>query len=290
MAPHNEAAWLPAEKVRPLQVGPAPYTPAGPGQLVVQNAAVAINPVQCYKQLLGNALLSYIRYPCILGGDVAGTVVEVGPGVQRFRPGDRVVAAALAIAEASNDPAEGAFQHYTVVREHMAAPLPANIPFERACVLPLALSTAAYGLFHNEFLALDMPTTTTVTRNDSDRRTVLITGGASSVGANAVQLAAAAGYDVVSTSSPKNFAYVKTLGAREVLDYHSDKLVEGLLAAVHGRVLAGAYAIGEGSVEACAAVLGRHEEVEKKLVASAMPVGGDFGGRSCCPSFSPCRD
>lgn len=273
MSYHNEAAWLPAKQVKPLQVAPAPYTPPGPGQMVVKNGAVAINPIDWQKQILGNILLGYIKYPFVLGGDVAGTVVEVGPGVERFKVNDRIVAAALAIAPISGNPAEGAFQKYTVVREHMASPLPYNISFQQACVIPLTLCTAAYGLFHHDFLALDMPTVPP--RKNENNRVVIITGGASSVGANAIQLAAQAGYDVVSTSSPKNFDMVKKLGAQYVFDYNSKTLAQDLAAAVQGRQLAGAYAIGDGAVEVCTTVLSHHPNVTKKFIAMAggSPLG-----------------
>ncbi len=123
MPPTNHAAWLPSKSARQLQPGPAPYTPPGPGQIVLKNGAVAINRVDWAKQLAGGLALSYIRYPSVLGGDVAGTVVEVGPDVQRFRVGARVLANAAALVPASNDPAEGGFQQFTVIREHLAAPL-----------------------------------------------------------------------------------------------------------------------------------------------------------------------
>lgn len=279
--PQNEAAWLSAKQVKPLQVGPAPYTVPGPGQIVIKNAAVAINPIDWQKQILGDILLGYIKYPFVLGGDVAGTVVEIGTGVHRFKVNDRVVGAALAIAPASGKAAEGAFQRYTVVREHMAAPLPDHISYEQACVMPLTLSTAVYGLFHPEFLALDMPTvppnTTDSTGNGtkSTPRAVIITGGSSSVGANAIQLAVAAGYEVLSTSSPKNFDFVRRLGASHVFDYNSKTLATDFLQALKGRSLAGAYAIGDGAVEVCTFVMTRHKDTTHKFVAMAggSPLG-----------------
>ncbi|KAG6361751.1 hypothetical protein INS49_009979 [Diaporthe citri] len=274
--PKNEAAWLPAKQVKPLEVGPAPYTAPGPGEIVVKNAAVAINPIDWQKQILGDILLGYIKYPFVLGGDVAGTVTEVGPGVQRFKVNDRVVAAALAIAPVSGNAAEGAFQRYTLIREHMASPLPDHISYEQACVMPLTLSTAVYGLFHPSFLALDMPNVPSIsTSRKSAPRAVIITGGSSSVGANAIQLAVAAGYEVLSTSSPKNFDFVKKLGAAQVFDYNSKTLAADVLVALEGRSLAGAYAIGDGAVEVCTLVMTRHKNTTHKFVAMAggSPLG-----------------
>ncbi|KAI1119748.1 GroES-like protein [Nemania abortiva] len=275
--PQNEAAWLAAKQAKPLHVGPAPYTAPGPGQIVVKNAAVAINPIDWQKQILGDNLLGYIKYPFVLGGDVAGNVAEVGPGVRRFKVNDRVVAAALGLAPTSANAAEGAFQRYTLVREHMAAPLPDHISYEQACVMPLTLSTAVYGLFHPDFLGLDMPTVPPVTREPASSRAVIITGGSTSVGANAVQLAVAAGYEVLSTSSPKNFDFVKKLGASHVFDYNSATLANEFLRALRGRTLFGAYAIGDGAVEVCTLVMTRHRNTTHKFVA--MAGGSPLGDR-----------
>ncbi|KAI1380533.1 GroES-like protein [Hypoxylon crocopeplum] len=267
MPPNNSAAWLPAKSVKPLQIGPAPYTPAGAGQIVVKNRAVAINPVDWGKHQAGNAILGYIKYPFILGGDVAGDVVEVGPGVERFRVGDRVLGQAAAAAPTSNNPAEGAFQHYTIIREHLAAPIPNWMSYEQACVLPLALLTAAYGLFHQNFLALDPPTVPPPLPT-ANKRTIIITGGSSSVGSCAVQLAVSVGYQVYSTASPKNFAYVEKLGATRVFDYHSATLVDDMVAELKGTSLVGMFVIGDGFVEACSTVL-RLCGSSKKFIAFA---------------------
>ncbi|KAI1421081.1 GroES-like protein [Xylaria sp. FL1777] len=272
----NRAAWLPFKSAKPLKVGSAPYTPPGPGQIVVQNRAVAINKVDWGKQIIGDLGLNYIKYPFILGGDVAGIVVAIGPGVQRFRIGDRVLGSAVAISEESNNPAEGAFQSFTVIREHLAAPLPDHVTFERASVLPLCLSTAAYGLFHSGSLALgvpELPASVKLINNSEQRRVVLITAGASSVGCCAIQLASAAGYEVLSTASPKNFDYVKKLGAEHVFDYRSATLVDDILAKLPGRNLMGAYAIGEGAIQTCCGVLKSHKGPKRMFVADA---GGDF--------------
>ncbi|KAI0842743.1 GroES-like protein [Hypoxylon sp. FL0890] len=266
MSPSNTAAWLPDKCAKPLQVGPAPYTPPKAGEIVVQNAAVAINPVDWIKQQAGNAIMGYIKYPFILGGDVAGQVVQIGPNVERFRVGDRVIAQAAAAAPASNNPAEGAFQHYTVIREHLASVIPDWMSYEQAVVLPLALLTAACGLFHQDFLALDPPTVPAAPPNG---KAIIVTGGSSSVGSNAVQLAVSAGYQVYSTASPKNFAYVEKLGATRVFDYHSPNLVDDITAALQGKAVAGAFVVGDGAAEACTKVLRRCGRAANKFIAFA---------------------
>ncbi|KAL2131926.1 hypothetical protein VTI74DRAFT_4428 [Chaetomium olivicolor] len=255
MSPSNTAAWLTAKGAKPLEVKPAPYTAPGPGEVVIHNGAVAINPVDWMKQLMGDIMLGHIKYPFVPGCDVAGQVVEVGPGVDRLRVGDRVLANAVGGAPAANRAAEGAFQLYTVARQHLVSPIPDSISYEQACAIPLGLVTAAYGLFHQDFLGLDLPSVPA--RENPIGRAVIVTGGSSSVGCNAVQLAAAAGYDVYTTCSAKNFDYAKRLGAKHVFDYHNTGWTAEMVEALRGKPVMGAYAIGDGSVEGCAEVLRR---------------------------------
>jgi NADPH:quinone reductase-like Zn-dependent oxidoreductase len=278
--PENKAAWLSASGVKPLEIGPGPYTSPGHHQIVVKNSALGINSVDWAKQMLGETLLGYIRYPFVLGEDVAGTVVEVGEGVERFHVGDRVVAAAAAIS--TNISPEGGFQLYTVIREWLATPLPDSITFEQASVIPLAIFTASYGLFDTGYLGLDLPTVP-ARQSSNDKRVVIITGGSSAVGSTAIQLAVSAGYAVVLTASPKNFDYVKKLGAAHVFDYKSDSVIDDINAAVKGFHLAGGYSIGDGSIDLLAAVLSKHQGPSvHKFIALA---GGKPGGGSIDPSI-----
>jgi NADPH:quinone reductase-like Zn-dependent oxidoreductase len=85
--PTNQAAWL-TKAGTLLEVGEAPLPKAGPGELVVRNAAVAINPLDCHMQDHG---VFVQQFPSIFGCDIAGTVYEVGQGVERFKTGDRVI-------------------------------------------------------------------------------------------------------------------------------------------------------------------------------------------------------
>lgn len=98
---------------------------------------------------------------------------------------------------------------------------------------------------------------TTTTTADA----VAVWGGSTAVGSNAIQLARAAGYEVVTTASPKNFEYVRSLGATTVFDYKQPDTTQKIIDALQGKNCAGALAIGIGSLEACidivAAVPGR---------------------------------
>jgi NADPH:quinone reductase-like Zn-dependent oxidoreductase len=75
------------------------------------------------------------------------------------------------------------------------------------------------------------------------------------VGSNAIQLAVAAGYSVVATASPKNFEYVKSFGAAHAFDYRSKDVVSEIIAALRGKAVVGALAIGAGSALVCLDIL-----------------------------------
>ncbi|KIX07695.1 zinc-binding alcohol dehydrogenase domain-containing protein cipB [Rhinocladiella mackenziei CBS 650.93] len=128
--PTNKAAWLVAEKVKPLEVKSAPYTAPGPHELVVRNAAVAINPLDWKLQ---DAARYPLKYPAILGQDVAGEIIEVGDAVTRFKVGDRVLGHGTGIFTGRNE--ESGFQLYTVLGDNLTSPIPDSVSFEAAAWL-----------------------------------------------------------------------------------------------------------------------------------------------------------
>jgi NADPH:quinone reductase-like Zn-dependent oxidoreductase len=251
MTKTNTAAWLRRKHGR-LEAGPAVYTAPDPEQIVVRNHAVAINPLDWIIQVEGNLLYGWLKYPVILGADVAGEVVEVGSAVTRFQVGDRVLGHAISTDKDSAPAAGGGFQQYTVLLERLAAPLPAAVGFEEAATLPLAVSTAACGLFEPDQLGLRRPEEGA----PASGKTVLVWGGSTSVGAQAIQLAVAAGYEVVATASPRNFEHVASLGASLVFDYNSPTVEQDIIAAFANRTLAGALSFGTTGAPACVRIVG----------------------------------
>ncbi|CAD0100780.1 unnamed protein product [Aureobasidium mustum] len=262
----NSAAWLTAPKARPFEVKSAPaYTPEE-HEILVQNRAVAINPVDGSLQAFA---WWPMEYPTILGQDVAGEIIAVGSGVTRFKKGDRVVGHALGMA--TKRVQDNGFQTHTILADHMATPLPDTVAYEDAAVIPLGLSTAACGLFQESpFLQLDLPTHPA---QKSNGKAILIWGGSSSVGSNAIQLCCAAGYEVITTASAKNFDYVKKLGASKVLDYNSASIQEDLTKALHGKDIAGVLdCIGGDALKISVDVL---QEVAGKGVIATTKGGVD---------------
>ncbi|KAG8165299.1 hypothetical protein KVR01_005574 [Diaporthe batatas] len=259
----NYAAWIPSHGAE-LEVAEAPFpTILDDDEVIIKNKAVAVNPVDWKIQSAPQPIFN-IQYPFILGSDVAGEVVGVGEAARhRFKKGDRVIGHALGLS--SGGAAQGGFQLYPKLKAATVSKIPDDIPFEQAAVLPLSISTAAAGLFLKETLGLPIPKPPSSSSiwgakgAGKKKETVLLWGGSSSVGSSVVQLAVAAGYDVIATASPSNYDYVKSLGAELVVDYHNPDIVPilaGLLRA-SGTRLAGAYdAIGsDATVRASAAVV-----------------------------------
>ncbi|KAI1821436.1 GroES-like protein [Xylaria intraflava] len=271
MAPPNTAASLPVARAL-LHIGPAPYPTVGKGEIIVKVAAAAVNPLDYYIQDLGEKLISWLQYPYISGADVAGTVVEVGSEVTRFKAGDRVVGYA-----ASFESRAGGFQNYIVLDAQLTSPIPDDLSFTDASVLPLGFATAGCGLYQKDMLALEYPSLDPSPKPNG--KTLLIWSGASSVGSNAIQLAVASGYEVITTSSPKNFEYCKRLGASQVFDYHLDAevITRQLIDAFSGKECAGGFAVQPGSEGVVFEVVRRSSGKKFVVCAREVPEGTTDG-------------
>ncbi|MDB4896050.1 MAG: NADPH:quinone oxidoreductase [Firmicutes bacterium] len=190
-----------------------PKPEAGPGEVLVRVKATSINPLD-YKIREAGAWAG-VQPPAVIGYDVAGTVVAVGPGAQDFAPGDLVY-------YTPDVPGRGgSYAEFHVARQSIVASMPRNLSFEEAASIPLAGGTA--------WLAL-------ITRGQLHvGETVLIHAGAGGVGSLAVQIARAAGAYVFATCSPGNRDLVQELGAHRVIDYHSEDVTGVVLAETAGR-------------------------------------------------------
>ncbi|KAL4925288.1 zinc-binding alcohol dehydrogenase family protein [Aspergillus undulatus] len=256
----NTAAWLTTPKSYPFEIKEAPTWTPSPTEILIKNHAVAINPVDGSIQ---STAWWPLAYPTILGHDVAGEVAAIGSSVTRFKIGDRVLGQAVGMTSKRNE--DAAFQKYTLVAENLACYIPDHLGYESAVALPLGVSTAACGLFQEDFLNLQYPS---VPAAKPTGQTLLVWGGAGSVGSNAIQLAVAAGYEVLSTASPKNFDLVKSLGASQVFDYASRTVIEDIVTALKSKTLAGAIdCIGPDALEQTVQVVKRASGV--KFVATA---------------------
>lgn len=261
----NRAAWQ-RKMGAPLEIDAAPYPTIKPNQIIIRSRAVAVNPWDRLLQETGPRFFSWMKLPTILGSDVAGEVVEVGSLTTRFKPGDRVVGMALGVTNGKVDSTQGAYQEMVVMREDLCAAIPKNVSYESASVLPLGLSTAACGLYQKDYLNLAYPTM----GSKSMGKTVLIWGGSTSVGLNAVQLAKASGYEVITTCSPRNVQLVKKMGASQVFDYNSPTVVDEIVNAFQGKSCAGVLSVGNGSVEKCLDIMAQLHDTNKTLAMATL--------------------
>lgn len=214
----NLAAVLEAPGIKLTTIA-RPIPVAREGEILVRNYAIAANPVDWANQDYGVFIK---KYPAVLGSDVCGIVTAIGPGVTKFKIGDRVAGFAGVIY--NQNPDHGAWQTYTLLREVVTMPLPDALSFEEGATFPMAFATAAMAFFVN--LKLPRPTGT-VKQLESG---ILIWGAASSIGTAAIQLAKNMGYKVFATASPHNHQYLKSIGAYEVLDYRDPDVVTKIAA------------------------------------------------------------
>ncbi|KAF9003553.1 chaperonin 10-like protein [Cyathus striatus] len=188
------------------------YTPAA-GELLVKIRAAALNPAD-WK--IGKYDLGFLKFPVILGLDIAGDVVEVGEGVQGFSKGDRV------FFQGDFTRRNTGFQQYTTAPAVRTAKIPTTWSYDQAATLPIALLTAWTGMYHKLPLGLGLSGPTSL--HDSPKgkyanTPIVIFGGASSVGQIAIQLARFSGFSpIITTASLKHESTLKSLGATHLID------------------------------------------------------------------------
>lgn len=172
----------------------------GPHDLVLRVEALAVNPVDS-KVRAGIAPGGEGR---ILGWDAAGVVEATGEAVSRFRPGDAVIVA-------GDIRRPGCYAERLAVDERLCGRKPEGLSWAEAAALPLTTLTAWEGLF--EGIGFDP-------EGAHAGRTLLILGGAGGVGSIAIQLARRAGLRVIASASrPESQAWVRQLGASDVVDH-----------------------------------------------------------------------
>ena len=149
-----------------------------PGTMLCRVHTVSLNPVD-------QKIIDYSNAPGAIGGcDFAGTVVQVGEGVKRFKVGDRVLAVTFGLNP--TDKTAGAFAEYALANEDLSCHIPETLSFTQASSMGLAIATAGLALFQAPGLELPMPRPELP---DRDAETfVLVSGGATATGTMATQL------------------------------------------------------------------------------------------------------
>lgn len=172
-------------------------------EVLVHEKATSINPID-WKARLGLLKPMYDwAFPVVLGWDVSGVITAVGSDVTDFAVGDEV----FARPDIYSDGTRGTYAEYVAVKTDKLAHKPENLTFEQAAAMPLAGLTAWQVVVDRLH----------VTQGDK----VLIQGGAGGVGLFAIQIAKHLGAYVATTASASNAEFLKSLGADEVIDYHT---------------------------------------------------------------------
>ncbi len=181
-----------------------PRPSPGPNELLVRVRASSVNPVD-WKLASGMFRpLVRTRFPFVPGFDVAGEVVERGPGAEGFAVGEGVYARL-------DTPNGGASAEFCRMSLAVAARVPEQLSYEEAAAIPLAAMTALQGLRDDAGMTL---------QGYSGR--VLVVGASGGVGTYAVQIARRAGAEVVGVCSGRNADLVRSLGAQEIIDYQQE--------------------------------------------------------------------
>jgi NADPH:quinone reductase-like Zn-dependent oxidoreductase len=171
----------------------------GPGEVLVRVAASSVNPID-YKRRAGLTKDFYpLQFPGLIGVDVSGTVVKIGPGVDGFSVGDEVFAMA-----------DNTYAQLCVVKAAVLAKVPKGLDLIQAAALPLVTVTG------NQLLAAT---------EIKEGQTVLVVGAVGNVGRSAVFTAKSRGATVIAGVLKRQTDEAKTVGADQVLATDDDTAI-----------------------------------------------------------------
>lgn len=192
-----------------LAVREYPVPTPGPGEILVEIHAAALNPVD-WKMEESKLVKAY---PAVIGIDAAGIVHALGEGVTGLVVGDKVLHQGFFTSR------NASFQQYAVVPAELAAKIPDNITFDQAATIPMSLATAALALYNPKPAGVGLEFAWEESgRGKYAGQPFLVIGGASSVGQHAIQFAKLSGFSpIITTASPTNETYLKSLGATHII-------------------------------------------------------------------------
>jgi len=174
----------------------------GPGEVLVRVAGASVNPID-YKRRAGLTKDFYpIHFPGLIGVDMAGTVVKVGPEVEAFSAGNRVFAMA-----------DNTYAELCVVKADVLADIPEGLDLIEAAALPLVTTTG------NQLLSAT---------GIKSGQTVMVVGAVGNVGRSAVFTAKDRGAIVIAGVLKKQMDEAKTIGADRVVATDDDTEISNL--------------------------------------------------------------
>jgi NADPH:quinone reductase-like Zn-dependent oxidoreductase len=174
----------------------------GPGEVLLRVAAASVNPID-YKRRAGLTKDFYpIKFPGLIGVDIAGTVVKSGPGVEGFSVGDQVFAMA-----------DNTYAELCVVKAAVLAKVPKGLDLMQAAALPLVTTTG------NQLLSAT---------GIKAGQTVIVVGAAGNVGRSTVFTAKERGATVLAGVLKRQMDEAKTVGADQVVATDDDDAIANL--------------------------------------------------------------
>jgi NADPH:quinone reductase-like Zn-dependent oxidoreductase len=174
----------------------------GPGDVLVRVAAASVNPID-YKRRAGLTKDFYpMTFPGLIGVDVAGTVVKVGPGVEGFSVGDQVFAMA-----------DNTYAELCVIKADVLAKVPSGLDLIEAAALPLVTTTG------NQLLSAT---------GIKVGQTVMVVGAVGNVGRSAVFTAKELGATVIAGVLKRQMDDAKTVGADQMVATDDDTAIANL--------------------------------------------------------------
>lgn len=174
----------------------------GPGEALVRVAASSVNPIDLKRRAGLTEDFYPLKFPGLMGIDLSGTIVKVGPGVKEFVLGDEVFAMA-----------DNAYAELCVVKADALAMVPKGLDLVEAAALPLVTVTG------NQLL-----TATDVRAG----QTVLVVGAAGNVGRSAVFTAKSRGATVIAGVLKRQIEAARSVGADQFLATDDDTAIANL--------------------------------------------------------------
>ncbi len=182
-----------------LTIADIPDLQAGPGQVVIKVGAAGVNFPDTL--IIQNLYQFKPDLPFSPGGEVAGTVGQIGPGVDHVAVGDRVIAF----------PGWGGFAEQVVVEARTVIPIPETMPMDVAAAFVMTYGTSYHALKDRA--------------DPQPGETLLVLGAAGGVGLAAVELGKVMGLRVIAAASTdEKLAVCKEHGADELINYSTEDL------------------------------------------------------------------
>lgn len=200
-------------EVLTLEDLPDPST--GPGQVLIDNRAAGVNPVDAYIRAGQYARLPVLPY--IPGWDGSGVVSAIGSGVTHLSSGDRVYFSGTTAGRSA-----GAYASRVLCAGHQVHLLPARLSFAQGAAIGVPYATANRALFGRAAV--------------KPGETVMVHGASGAVGLAAIQLAHAHGCIVIGTAgSDAGLALVAAQGAKHTVRHGTPDTVKEIQAITGGR-------------------------------------------------------